>query len=160
MIEKCKGNTRNAALLSVFSVLELSTIYLTGSRRAFIIEIFIVIFLVIFILVNALRLRAGRAEKEKIVCKFMVITIIGYTLFVSLMQYQFDRNYENGKHSMLENNVDENFSTIFTGQAMGKRAIIWTIAFDELKTYNAKELFFGKGSSYSSDLYDSDVKEK
>lgn len=160
LIEKSERNARNMALLSALSVLELSTVYLSGSRRAFIIEIFIVIFLVVFISINILRLKTERGKRAKNVCKFMVITIIGCVLLVGLMQYQFNRNYENGKHSMLENNVDENFSTIFTGQAMGKRSIIWTIAFDELKTYNAKELLLGKGSSYSSDLYDSDVKEK
>ncbi len=148
---------RVVSIVSIFYIIfELSVAYLAGSRRIFLIESVFICFLAgLLVYFNV------RYKKDMFCCLAIIVTtILGIVCFSNCMERVFDYNYENGKHSLLENDINSNMNTIFTGEAGGKRMAIWSIALEEFSQYSLTEKLIGKGASYQSDIYDMEKYKK
>lgn len=157
--EKRIGSKMLFTVTLLYSIFELSVIYLAGSRRSFIIECASGVVIVgILIHVNI----KFKAKKGKWIVGLIAGTLVGVFAFSACMNNMFDYvyNYGNSKKEFKENNINSSMKTIVSGEAGNKRNVIWKIAIDEFQRFSTKEKLIGKGSSYGSDLYDTPRNEE
>lgn len=151
--EKRIGSKMLFIVTLLYSVFELSVIYLAGSRRSFIIECasgIVVVGILIYANIKC------KSKRGKWIAGLIVGTTAGVFIFSACMNNMFDYVYNSGdsKEELVENDINSTMKTIVSGEAGNKRNIVWKIAIDEFKTFSTKEKIIGKGSSYGSDLYD------
>ena len=53
----------------------------------------------------------------------------------------------------LEQDANWKESSLESGEAMGRRKALWTIAMNNIKGFSKKELLLGRGGSYQRDMY-------
>lgn len=163
-------------LFAAYSAILMPNFYLSGSRRVMAIYIIVYAFLsASFLITNII--------SKKSIPSFLIsaVLIIGVTLshkvIIDGFEYhskyvyktmeedakskgikapsaQMDKSSKGIIHGFrLENDASFKESTLESGQAMGRREVLWTLAIRDIKTFSNKELLLGKGGSYQRDLY-------
>lgn len=160
-----------------YSLLCLPVLYLSGSRRAMVLYPVIVgLYLLYYFVFRTLPAYFSKKSQRKIITTRMVITFIVILLatqgVIRWYQSHADTVYEAmAKDAALakptetaagptkkpafrpEKNLAFKADTISTGDAMGARDAIWSIATDTISSFSPLELLIGKGGSAQRDIY-------
>lgn len=158
-----------------YSMILMPNFYLSGSRRIIVMYLLVFAALAIYFIVTSM------AEKKTLGNLFICLAIIAMVLgshqviikgFNAYSKYVYDTMEEDAMKKginppsaqadksdgiihgfRLENDADYKEKTLESGDALGRRKTIWTIAFNEIKSFNKKELLIGRGGSNQRDIY-------
>lgn len=174
-INTMKPSWQRYVLFAAYSAILMPNFYLSGSRRI------MVIYVIIFAILSLYFLITNLSYSKSILSLLISLGVIG-GIFLShkiiIDGYQFYSRYvyetmaEDAKRKgikppsaqmdksdgiihdfRLEQDASFKEDTLESGQAMGRRGILWSIAFNEIKSFNIKELLIGRGGSYQRDIY-------
>lgn len=151
-------STKKCILFALDSAVTLTVLYLSGSRRVF---MMLPPMLIFWLAVLLFRQRTWRG-----LGRLMLTVSAAFALFIfstlSLQGYM-NRQYEQyggygfgqaGSGQSGEGTPAERYQTVEEGSMLTKRKIIWGIAWDEYKSFTAAQKLFGKGFGYDIALYD------
>lgn len=157
-----------------YSTIIIPLFQISGSRRTMLIYIPLFIIFALFLLFKLYRSKMNKMLLLSVLltCLVLVINfsiIKGYEIHAGkvynrLYQEAIDsgvkpvsagENREEGiiQDFRLEKDLEFKSETIKSGEALSIRNILWTIAKDEIKSFNTKEILIGKGASHQKDVY-------
>lgn len=163
----------------VFITLVGPIFYTSGSRRFLLAILPSFMIFIVFAILYVKRLNNNFNIKKFIIVLFL--SLLTSFAIISLYNNHSNKIYEKLKNEFnsddfissmdvdtddilhgfaLEKSLSEKAETIKSGSALGQREKIWSIAIDEIKSYNIKDLILGKGGSHHRDIYRTDKARK
>jgi len=160
IVLRLKNELLRHILLYGILAINAPVIFLSGSRRIFIILPFAII--LIYFVFSYLQIKAHKSIKKFLLIFLNFIATIASICAIafmlnSYMQKLYLNGTDTGNGGLIignETTPEERYETIASGSFMEKRKILWQVALDELKNYSKTELIFGRGSSYDILMYD------
>lgn len=162
-------------IFAAYSTILMPNFYLSGSRRV------MAIYLIVFAFLSLSFLITNMVNKKSLGTFLISVVIIAgvvasHKIIIDGFEYhskyvyktmeeeatkkgikapsaQMDKSQGIIHGFRLENDASYKESTLETGQAMGRREILWTLALRDIKNFSKKELLIGKGGSQQRDLY-------
>lgn len=152
------------ALLGILLALELPVLYLSGSRRAYLLLLLVLPLL----LVTFSALEGQRHSLPQVVLAavsvMLSVGLVTAAITMGMQGYMRELDEAGGHPAGLESpgagtSAGERYETAATGELFGKRSILWRIAFEEAATFTPLEMLVGKGNGYDILLYDHSADE-
>lgn len=162
-------------LFFAYSLILMPNFYLSGSRR--IIVMYMLVYIALSIYFTITNLSYNKSILSFLASIIIVVgVLIGHQVIIDGFEYYskyvYDTMEEEAKRQgikppsaqmdksdgiihgfRLEKDIDFKEDTLESGEAMGRREALWTIAINEIKSFSPKELVLGRGGSYQRDIY-------
>lgn len=158
-----------------FSMIIMPIFYLSGSRRTMVLYLGVYAILAMaFMITNFTRKKGGFS----IILSLVLIgfVLVGHKLVIDGFGYYSNHVYREMEEEAkklginapsaqmdksdgiihgfrLEQDANWKESSLESGEAMGRRKALWTIAMNNIKSFSKKELLIGRGGSYQRDMY-------
>lgn len=177
-INTMRPSWQRYALFVGISTILMPNFYLSGSRRIMVMYMLVFAFLSLYFLISNL------SYKKTLSTFILSLALIGGVVlahntiikgFDYYSTYVYKTMEEEAKKQgikppsaqmdksdgiihgfRLEQDADFKESTLASGEALGRRSALWSIAINEIKSFSIKELFIGKGGSNQRDIYRTD----
>lgn len=169
-----KDNVRKYIFLLISAVCVLPAIYVSGSRRSYLLMMLVSIVLIIFVLVLEIIKVCKKKEKKHFLMRILLIVICICVTYASVLGLEKAVQRHNiyshhsgevvigdsdGEIENIESTIEQTYDSISDGQAMSKRSLIWSVAIEDIQSANAIELLVGHGASYAWEVYDQEGKD-
>jgi|GEM_PF-946650 len=147
---------RTCVLFVLDASLTLAVLFLSASRRIFLMLPFILGFWVCIYLVKSKSVR-GVLSAIAVVLAVSTLFCFGTLGMQNYMRKQYLKYGSvgpTGSGGTSEGSAAERYETVCEGDFLSKRELIWKIAWDEFKGFTATQKFIGRGFAYDIALYD------
>ncbi|KEH98036.1 O-antigen ligase family protein [Clostridium massiliodielmoense] len=141
-------------LFALVSMICSPVIYLSGSRRSLILIFAEGAVIILYYIFASLKNRKKVLSTIAIAIVMVSFTGASVVCVQSLLKTE-SQDIREGKviDAVNENGLTTKYESLRNGRALVKREYIWGLAFKDIKGFNIKQKFIGKGSSYDCYMY-------